>query len=75
MKYWQYVSPACMTEESDAEDSETGGDRIITHRLVWRSECMSHAIINTLKSHLGMGISHSSAFSPRAGGKPQNRIA
>lgn len=30
-----YVTPLCMTEESD--DSDT--DKIITHKLLWRSEC------------------------------------
>lgn len=41
MKYWQYVNPACMTEESDADDGGDTGDKIINHRLVWRSECKS----------------------------------
>jgi hypothetical protein len=38
-RYWQYVNPACMTEESDADEGEN--DKIINHRLIWRSECES----------------------------------
>ncbi len=38
MKYWDFVGPACMTEESDAEDGDSP-ERIVTHRLLWRSEC------------------------------------
>ena len=34
-QYWVYVTPLCMTEESD--DSDT--DKIITHKLLWRSDC------------------------------------
>ncbi len=34
-QYWMYVSPACMTEESDSEQ----GEKIVTHQLLWRSEC------------------------------------
>ena len=39
-QYWQYVNPACMTEESDSEQ----GERILTHQLMWRSECMCKQI-------------------------------
>ena len=35
MRYWEHISPACMTEESDSEQ----GERIVTHQLMWRSEC------------------------------------
>ena len=35
LRYWQYITPACMTEESDSEST----DKIVTHRLLWRSEC------------------------------------
>lgn len=38
MKYWQYITPGCMTEESDAENGENP-EKIINHRLIWRSEC------------------------------------
>ena len=37
-QYWMYVTPLCMTEESD--DSDT--DKIITHKLLWRSDCEWH---------------------------------
>lgn len=33
-----YVTPLCMTEESDDSDS----DKIITHKLLWRSDCEKH---------------------------------
>ena len=33
--YWEHMTPACMTEESDAENAE----KIVTHQLLWRSEC------------------------------------
>ena len=35
MRYWQSVTPGCMTEESDSETT----DKIMTHRLMWRSDC------------------------------------
>ena len=35
MRYWDMIKPGCMTEESDAEE----GERIVTHQLLWRSEC------------------------------------
>lgn len=35
MRYWEHISPACMTEESDSEQ----GERIVTHQLMWRSDC------------------------------------
>lgn len=34
-RYWEHMTPACMTEESDAENAE----KIVTHQLLWRSEC------------------------------------
>ena len=34
-RYWEHMIPACMTEESDAEN----GEKIVTHQLLWRSEC------------------------------------
>ena len=34
-RYWEHMTPACMTEESDAEN----GEKIVTHQLLWRSEC------------------------------------
>jgi hypothetical protein len=34
-RYWEHMTPACMTEESDAENAE----KIVTHNLLWRSEC------------------------------------
>ena len=37
-QYWMYVTPLCMTEESDDSDS----DKIITHKLLWRSDCEKH---------------------------------
>lgn len=40
-KYWDFVGPACMTEESDGEDADSP-DKIVTHRLTWRSECKYH---------------------------------
>ena len=33
--YWEHMTPACMMEESDAEN----GEKIVTHQLLWRSEC------------------------------------
>ena len=36
-QYWQFVAPGCMTEESDSEH----GEKIVTHQLLWRSECKS----------------------------------
>ena len=44
MKYWEQVTPGCMTEESDSEN----GEKIITHQLLWRSECMSIRIMKGL---------------------------
>lgn len=38
VRYWENVTPACMTEESDSEN----GEKIVLHSLLWRSECMSH---------------------------------
>ena len=35
LRYWEMIKPGCMTEESDAEE----GERIVTHQLLWRSEC------------------------------------
>ena len=35
VRYWDMIKPGCMTEESDAEE----GERIVTHQLLWRSEC------------------------------------
>ena len=37
MRYWESIKPSCMTEESDSEQGV--GERIITHQLLWRSEC------------------------------------
>ena len=34
-RYWEHVTPSCMTEESDSEN----GEKILTHQLLWRSEC------------------------------------
>ena len=34
-RYWEHMTPACMTEESDSENAE----KIVTHQLLWRSEC------------------------------------
>lgn len=34
-RYWEHVTPALMTEESDSEN----GEKIVTHQLLWRSEC------------------------------------
>lgn len=34
-RYWEFVTPSCMTEESDTES----GEKILTHQLLWRSEC------------------------------------
>ena len=36
-RYWDHMTPACMTEESDSENAE----KIVTHQLLWRSECES----------------------------------
>ena len=38
-RYWEHVTPSSMTEESDSETS----DKIVTHQLLWRSECESVA--------------------------------
>ena len=38
VRYWENVTPACMTEESDSEN----GEKIVLHSLLWRSECESH---------------------------------
>ncbi|CAI8036165.1 hypothetical protein GBAR_LOCUS20288 [Geodia barretti] len=38
VRYWEHVTPACMTEESDSEN----GEKIVLHSLLWRSECESH---------------------------------
>jgi len=32
-KHWEHINPSCMTEESD----EDGGEKIVTHKLQWRS--------------------------------------
>ena len=34
-RYWEHVTASCMTEESDDEN----GEKIVTHQLLWRSEC------------------------------------
>jgi len=34
-RYWEHVTAGCMTEESDDEN----GEKIVTHQLLWRSEC------------------------------------
>ena len=36
-RYWEHVTASCMTEESDDEN----GEKIVTHQLLWRSECKS----------------------------------
>lgn len=33
LKHWEHINPSCMTEESD----EDGGEKIVTHKLQWRS--------------------------------------
>ena len=33
MKHWEHINPSCMTEESD----DDGGEKIVTHKLQWRS--------------------------------------
>ena len=35
LRYWNHVTAGCMTEESDSEN----GEKIVTHQLLWRSEC------------------------------------
>ena len=45
MQYWDHITPACMTEESDSEN----GEKIITHDLLWRSECES--VENCTQTH------------------------
>ena len=35
------MTPACMTEESDSENAE----KIVTHQLLWRSECEFYIIL------------------------------
>lgn len=40
MRYWEPISAVCMTEESDAENAE----KIVTHQLLWRSEC-EHCVV------------------------------
>ena len=32
-KHWEHINPSCMTEESD----DDGGEKIVTHKLQWRS--------------------------------------
>ncbi|KAL5509108.1 hypothetical protein EMCRGX_G004397 [Ephydatia muelleri] len=41
MRYWEHISPACMTEESDSEQ----GERIVTHQLMWRSEFLNQFLM------------------------------
>lgn len=35
-KHWEHINPSCMTEESD----DDGGEKIVTHKLQWRSPGM-----------------------------------
>jgi hypothetical protein len=37
IRYWEHVTPACMTEESDSES----GEKIVLHSLLWRSEFLN----------------------------------
>eukprot|EP00731_Ephydatia_muelleri_P012873 Em0007g183a len=37
MRYWEHISPACMTEESDSEQGE--------HQLMWRSEFLNQFLM------------------------------
>lgn len=41
LKHWEHINPSCMTEESD----EDGGEKIVTHKLQWRSP--GTRVINT----------------------------
>ena len=36
LKHWENINPSCMTEESD----DDGGEKIVTHKLQWRSPGM-----------------------------------
>lgn len=41
LRYWNHVTAGCMTEESDSEN----GEKIVTHQLLWRSECEFSSVV------------------------------
>ena len=50
-RYWEHMTPACMTEESDSENAE----KIVTHQLLWRSECKFNVVWGSVEREEGKG--------------------